>query len=54
MAFILDLVEDTDTGDVATVLVEEALNAAIEAVLVDMADEEVTLSSVKENTWLKE
>ena len=46
VAFIaVDLVADID--GVTTVLVEETLNAVVEDVLVNIADEGVTISSVK-------
>ena len=48
VTFIVDLVGDTD--DVATVLVEVTLMVAAGDVLVDRANKEVTLLSVKENT----
>ena len=48
VTFIVDLVGDTD--DVATVLVEVTLMVAAGDALVDIANKEVTLLSVKENT----
>ena len=56
VAFIVDLVGDTDTDDVATALVEETLMVGVEDVLAEIVNEEVKVSSVKESThmWSKE
>ena len=56
VAFIVNLVGDTDTDDVATALVEETLMVRVEDVLAEIVNEEVKVSSVKESThmWSKE
>ena len=56
VAFIVNLVGDTDTDDVATALVEETLMVGVEDVLAEIVNEEVKVSSVKESKrmWSKE